>query len=754
MSKFFAKSYNKGALKETIEEHTLKVVNECRRLKSIINNPMISDNIWNIAEIACWIHDLGKYNGKFQKKIELNKRSISGEIPHGFLSTGYIPENIDDADFFPLFYSVAFHHERPINFSEENFNDVFEKDLKPKLKFLDWLSLNSNGNINELWYKNYYSYLDKNKQQYLNLFKEKNEEQRLNKKKYIYIKGILHRCDYAASAGIEVEDPPIIEDREKLFYNYLLKENKKAELREFQKEFKDKDNIAVVADTGLGKTGLAVLWSKRKMFYVLPNRTSTNAMFETFEKIYPENTVGLLHSSGMFYLLDKNNEDDHSIIKEYESTKMLAKPVTVTTADQLFTAVFKYFAYEKIYATLSYSDIIIDEIQGFSPQQIVPILHQIKETKKLGARYLIITATLPQLIKEEFEELGVDVFSNRPSTYDHILRHKVKIEKDKSIFELEDQILSSQGNILVIVNNVTTAQELFEKLRKNNLRAIDILHGRFVWKERGHKEEKIKNYQKSKNAIWVTTQLVEASIDIDYDILFTEAATIDSLIQRMGRIYRHRNNDYSGDYNIYIAENVDESRVKSIYEKELRDASIEKISKSLDENLFLKSAKKRDIVEEIYSKDFLEDINSNYLKEWEDIEEIINSDWDVILKSEGQKIFRDIFTVEAIPSKFSGDAENLCEELKSISNIKGENERKLSRTKILKQLKDISAPVPFYWLNNSEIENTGITTHTVLDQDYDIILLNECFKYDETGLTLNREIFDKLKDEVNKAVFI
>jgi len=185
-----------------------------------------------------------------------------------------------------------------------------------------------------------------------------------------------------------IEEEPIKEDRIDIFFNYLEKNGKPKELRPFQKKFKDFENLVLVADTGLGKTGLATVWSKRKLFYVLPNRTSTNAMFETMKSIFGENRVGLLHSTSLFYIYENRNSDkeDYTILRDFENTRNLSKPITISTADQLFTAVFKYPTYEKIYSTLSYSDVVIDEIQGFDPTQIVPIIYQIKETTKIGAR--------------------------------------------------------------------------------------------------------------------------------------------------------------------------------------------------------------------------------------------------------------------------------------------------------------------------------------------------------------------------------
>ena len=62
-----------------------------------------------------------------------------------------------------------------------------------------------------------------------------------------------------------------------------------------------------------------------------------------------------------------------------------------------------------------------------------------------------------------------------------------------------------------------------------------LLHSRFIRRDRNLLEQKIMEFSESDEVgIWVTTQIVEASLDIDFDILHTEMCTADSLLQRMG----------------------------------------------------------------------------------------------------------------------------------------------------------------------------------------------------------------------------
>ena len=81
-----------------------------------------------------------------------------------------------------------------------------------------------------------------------------------------------------------------------------------------------------------------------------------------------------------------------------------------------------------------------------------------------------------------------------------------------------------------------------------------MLHSQFIRKDRRDKEEQILEVGKEgskEKGIWITTQVVEASLDIDFDILITELSDLNSLFQRMGRCFRKREFNSEG-YNCYV----------------------------------------------------------------------------------------------------------------------------------------------------------------------------------------------------------
>lgn len=743
----------------TLEKHIEDLFYQFNILTKHYPN-ILSEEEKEVLKLAIEYHDYGKLNKLFQHKISKNSKIKNDIIPHHFLSPLFFLSKTDKINLNLnklVVYSIINHHargrEKYLKGGSHGINILLDEIQQNIKDIFEHLKITKLSEKTKKYYEKCLEYITDEVVNVEKLNKKIKDNDNFIKS-LIKVSGFLIRIDHSASGDLTVEEEPIKEDRELLFLNYLKKQGKEEKLRPFQEKFKNKGILVLVADTGLGKTGLAFLWAKRKMFYILPNRTSTNAMFETFKKIVGEEKkerIGLLHSTSLFYIFENQENEDYSILRDYDNTKNLSKPITITTADQIFTAVFKYPTYEKIYATLSYSDVVIDEIQGFEPYQIVPMIHQIEETIKLGARYLIITATLPSIVKKELERIGFEVITNDEHTIDNTKRHKVKIE-DNDILSAKYQILDNAKKgkkVLVILNTVNTAQEFFKEISKECKDVdINLLHSRFIWKDRKEKEDKIKkDYREKKGVIWISTHLVEASLDIDFDILFTEVAPADSLIQRMGRIHRHKDYDYNKpEHNVYIFTQVNEKSVSKIYEKSIREKTVELIKSHLNNEDYLLAKEKRKIVEILYSEEVLKQLSSKYLEDWKKIEKILNSNWEFLLKRESHEIFRDTITFEAIPYTFEEKVRKLIDQYYKTKEIQNKEEKRSEKLRILKEINDYKVPVPVYWIFGEEFRNKH--TYEILDKDLNLVLLPKYLEYDKNlGLRVNQEILKKYNFE-------
>ena len=461
-------------------------------------------------------------------------------------------------------------------------------------------------------------------------------------KDFCIMKGLLHRLDHCSSAWISVEDETNDEISE--FVEKFMKKQKfeSNDLQQFAKENQN-ENVIAIGSTGMGKTEGALLWSNHdKTFFTLPLRISINAIYDRIKDVIEYEHVGLLHSTAVDYLDEKNEENE--LIK-IEQSRNLYEKITTCTIDQIFPFVFKYRGYEKIYATLSYSKIIIDEIQAYSPEIVAIILKGLQMINNLNGKFMIITATLPRIYKEKLEEMGIE-FKYSEFTKETV-RHKIQLinlEIEQDIDEIKEK--SKNKKVLIIVNTINKAIEIYDKLKEQEVSNINLLHSRFIQEDRGEKEKNIKDFSKNRNevGIWITTQIVEASLDIDFDILYTEMSTLDSLFQRLGRCYRSREyKEKVPNIKIYIK---DTSGVGYIYDKEIYNKSIELLMQY--DNEILKEKVKIELVDKLYSKEMLQE--TEFYKKFKNAFRVLNNivDYDTS-KKDAQHILRNIDNIDVIP---------------------------------------------------------------------------------------------------------
>lgn len=156
------------------------------------------------------------------------------------------------------------------------------------------------------------------------------------------------------------------------------------------------------------------------------------------------------------------------------------------------------------------------------------------EEKIKTISYPLITYT------DGFEVNQVREFSNSESKEVEI--HK--LEEKCLCYKLEN-LLSEGGIVGIVVNTVKRSQEiaknLIEKFGEEN---VELLHSGFIDNHRRDKEENLLNMigkdgKRPFKKIIVGTQVIEQSLDIDFDVMISDLAPMDLLIQRMGRLHRH-----------------------------------------------------------------------------------------------------------------------------------------------------------------------------------------------------------------------
>ena len=263
-------------------------------------------------------------------------------------------------------------------------------------------------------------------------------------------------------------------------------------------------------------------------------------------------------------------------------------------------------------------------------------------------------------------------------------RHKIKLENKEITEDIENIIQKSkESKVLIIVNTVDKAIELYNKI-KEQVDNVYTLHSRFIATDREAKERSIKEFAKgSNNGIWITTQIVEASIDIDFDYLYTEMSTLDSLFQRMGRCYRKREWQKE-ECNVYVY-TKEVTGVGYIYDKEIYEKSIE-LLEDYNERILSEEDKVK-MVDILYSKENLE--GTKFMTTFEECIGILNSIVDYETnKKDAQKILRNIENEKVIPKSIYDDNKQLFDEYSLAETY--QEKRKL-RKKIEKLSTNISS---------------------------------------------------------------
>lgn len=719
---------------ETIEQHTDKLL-ECAKVLYDLGY-IKSEQLYKDLLVACKNHDMGKINSQFQIRIKRKSRfNYEIEVPHAVLSIFFVNDS-ECNDYTSVLFAVLYHH-----YHKESPMNVFRRDRQLVEKFLTELNFQVND----------YNKMRRNLSKVKKIFQTNlNDKQ---KQYAVLLKGLLHKCDYSASANIPCEKKndfllESIEDWRSGKFQYNT-------LQEFCIANRN-ENIMVTAPTGMGKTEAGLLWcGDNKCFFVLPLKTAINAMYGRIKELAKDveaedvykSRVALVHSDmKSYYLKDANDKDTDYDFDYEELSRQFCLPVTVCTPDQIFDFVLKYPGYEYKLAISSYSKFIIDEIQMYSPDILAAIIYAIKMIHIMGGKVAVLTATLPPFVKEELlKNIGDDVQLADFSS-EGILRHNVKVFDDKLKTDDVIPIVNETNSdtvkkYLVVCNTVKTANRIYRELSESNIDAeINLFHANFIKKDRMKKEKEImvasekKLNEMNKPEIWISTSVVEASLDIDFDILITELSDLFSLFQRFGRTNRKGKKDFS-NYNCYVFTEL-QDRADSFIDKDIHNLSKDAI---VTVDGVLTEQEKNSLIEKYLSVEKVQDTDyykdyCKFFKNYEDEYDYLNSSNDSL---------RNIDRVDAIPKcVYDENVDMINENLEKINFKDVDRDSRMNATEeILKLTVSIS-------MFRCRKHDSGIS----VDMKYRRIPVIDCNYSFDSGLDF--EFIEKPTDDSNEVNFI
>ncbi|MFE1395086.1 CRISPR-associated helicase Cas3' [Nocardiopsis alba] len=345
-------------------------------------------------------------------------------------------------------------------------------------------------------------------------------------------------------------------------------------------------HMVMRAPTGQGKTEAALLWAATntrllsndtggtpRLFYTLPYLASINAMAVRLREELGQDQVGVVHSrAASFYLANASCDDQDAThqsddperrrrqasraVTQANASRLFRELVRVTTPYQLLRGALGGTGHAATLIDSANSTYVFDELHAYDPRRLGMILAMMRQWADLGGRLGVISATLPDRLLEAIRYHlgeGHQVELVEPGTdYVWPRRHRLQISDEHltdptSVEQIEEELRSGKS-VAVIANNVADAWHLYDRLSPlvrelYGEEAALLLHSRFRTCDRARIEEAIRERfgtgtDPRRPGLLVATQVVEVSLDVDFDVLHTSAAPLEALLQRFGRVNR------------------------------------------------------------------------------------------------------------------------------------------------------------------------------------------------------------------------
>ena len=356
----------------------------------------------------------------------------------------------------------------------------------------------------------------------------------------------------------------------------------------------------VEAPTGSGKTEAALAHAWRliaagladSIVFALPTQATANAMLGRLQRIAPylfTDHPNLLLAHGTSRFNDTFTKIKHTGRDGYDSeedawvqcSKWLAESrkrvflgqVGVCTVDQVLISVLPVKHRFVRGFGVGRSMLIVDEVHAYDAYMYGLLEEVLRQQKKAGGSAILLSATLPEqqrrqlcaawgLKSEERAEktpYPLITWAGNAAIIQYLLdpaqmpeERKVQVEPlridglqpDETLLQRIVAAAASGAQVAIVCNLVDVAQRLARKLRDMTSMPVDLFHARYCFTHRQRKEKRVimrfgLKGKRRTGRILVATQVVEQSLDVDFDWLITQLCPVDLLFQRMGRLHRH-----------------------------------------------------------------------------------------------------------------------------------------------------------------------------------------------------------------------
>lgn len=347
-------------------------------------------------------------------------------------------------------------------------------------------------------------------------------------------------------------------------------------------------------EMGAGKTEAALTLANRLishgfakgLYFSLPTQTTANAIFERVTPLIPlfyaegaHPSTSLAHGNAKLTLarMSQKSGEPGTISKDMiswaqeKSKTALLSDIGVGTIDQLVMAGLPIKHVPLRHLGLANKVVIIDEVHACEPYLLDILKNTLTQHAKLGGSAIILSATLPRATKQELIDafaLGLKSSPTKPlrakeyplaTSFWRTHQKETPIKarglprtitfqriKTKDVVDLVIKGHEKGQCICIMKNTVSSAQEAYEKFSALFPGEVELVHSRFVLQHRIANDLSLLNSfgktssaSQRKGRIVIATQVAEQSLDVDFDMMISDLAPMDSLLQRYGRCLRH-----------------------------------------------------------------------------------------------------------------------------------------------------------------------------------------------------------------------